>query len=44
MKMSLFNIEIYLKKCHFHKRANAFYEADCCFSKNSSYKNLSDRL
>ena len=23
MKMSLFNIEIYLKKCHFHKRANA---------------------
>lgn len=21
-----------------------FYEADCCFSKNSSYKNLRDRL
>ena len=24
MKMSLFNIEIYLKKCHFHKRLMPF--------------------
>ena len=28
----------------FIKGLMPFYEADCCFSKNSSYKNLSDRL
>lgn len=44
MKMSLFNIEIYLKNVTFIKGLMPFYEADCCFSKNSSYKNLSDRL
>ena len=38
------NLSITYENVTFIKGLMPFYEADCCFSKNSSYKNLSDRL
>ena len=44
LKMSLFNIKFHLRNVTFIKGQMPFYEMDCCFSKNSSYKNLRDKL
>ena len=40
----MLGLSITYENVTFIKGLMPFYEADCCFSKNSSYKNLSDRL